>query len=238
VARPALDPNQAQRAQQDAWEAALVASGLPIAGLDAPKPRPRHAHAAPLSASVPGEAELVDLWVTRRLPRWSVREALIPVLPAGHALVDLYDVWLGEGALPGRVVASVYRAALAPDPGPAEVRAAAERLLAASHLPRERRKGEAVVVYDLRPFLEAITVQATPAGIAVRMVLRHDPEKGVGRPDEVIAALEAAVGGPIGAHALVREGLVLGEPPPAPEAAKPKGGRGRTGPGGRPGIAR
>ena len=34
-----------------------------------------------------------------------VRESLAGHLPAGHRLLDLYDVWLGEAALPGRVAA-------------------------------------------------------------------------------------------------------------------------------------
>ena len=227
VARAALDPDQAQRSQQGAWEAALTASGLPIAGLDAPKPRARHAHAAPLSASIPGDAELVDLWLVDRLPRWRVREALEHVLPAGHTLVDLQDVWLGEAALPGRVTSSVYRATLADDVPPELVRAAAVGLLAAVTLPRERRKGDAAIPYDLRPFLEDIVVGTGDAGDVIRLILRHDPEKGVGRPDEVMAALADALGRPVEVSGMVRERLVLGDPPATDDSPKPRGPRGR-----------
>src|SRR5262245_42313737 len=106
--RGRLEAGGAQRAVQSAWEAALRGSGLPLAGLDSESGRPRFALAAPLSASIPGEAELADVWLTERRPRWTVRDALAGSLPTGFTLVDLYDVWLGEAALPGQVVASVY----------------------------------------------------------------------------------------------------------------------------------
>src|SRR3954452_14597555 len=68
----------AQREQQAAWEATLTGSGLPLAGLDLPRPRARFSVAAPLAAPIPGEAELVDLFLVERVPAWCVREALTP----------------------------------------------------------------------------------------------------------------------------------------------------------------
>ncbi len=240
LARDAMPSDAMGREQQAAWEAALAASGLPVAGLDAAKPRPRYAHAAPLAAAIPGEQELVDVYLVERLPVWRVREAVVPVLPVPWRLVDLYDVWLGEAALPGRVVASVYRATLAPGGADAAgLGAAAAALLAATSLPRERRKGEARIAYDLRPFLDGLDVVA-PAeggGPAVRMTLRHDPEKGVGRPEEALAALGEAAGAALEPVSLVRERLVLGDPS-APAPAPPRRGprpRPGDGPARRPG---
>ena len=220
VARDADAGLAGQREQLDAWESALVASGLPVAGLDAPRPKPRLAPAAPLAASVAGEAELVDTWLVERLPRWQVRDSLAPHLPAGYRLVDVYDVWLGEAALPGRVVASVFRALVEGDAAvAAALAAAATAMLAAPSLPRQRRKGETLVAYDLRPFLDQITIEADGAGtVTLRMTLRHDPEKGIGRPEEVLAELGERAGGDLVAGRIVRERLVLGEPvaPPPP----------------------
>ncbi|HEX5828837.1 MAG TPA: DUF2344 domain-containing protein, partial [Candidatus Limnocylindrales bacterium] len=218
--------------QLGAWEAALVASGLPVAGLDADPPKPRVVPAAPLSAAIPGEAELVDVWLTERLPVWRVREALEASMPAAHRLVELHDVWLGSPALPGQVTASVYRATLAPGTvTPDTLRSAVARLLAAGTLPRERSKGTGVVAYDLRPFIEALEVGGAMgedgATAVLRMTLRHDPERGIGRPEEVLAALRDELGGPLEVRALVRERLVLAPPtPPAPPPPKrrPSGG--------------
>lgn len=208
--RGVLDEGEVQRAQQAAWESALRSSGLPVAGLDAEGGRPRFALAAPLAPTTPGEAELADVWLTERRPRWAVREALVPRMPPACTLVDLFDVWLGEAALPGQVVASVYRAAVALDTASvAAVDAAAVELVTADSVPRERARGERLVAYDLRPFIEAIDVRATDLGSAeIVMVLRHDPEKGVGRPDEVLAELATRSGVPLDTR-VARTRLIL-----------------------------
>jgi radical SAM-linked protein len=211
VARDAVAP-EAQRALQASWETALRDSGLPVAGLDAAAPRARIAVAAPLTASVRGEAELVDIWLTERCPAWRVREAVAGVVPAGFRLRDVYDVWLGEPALPGQVVASVFRADIDPDTVDLDgLRAAARDLMAASSLLRTRRKGDRNVEYDLRPFLGELNVSTGQPGrrVGVRMHLRHDPERGVGRPEEVIAALAERIGEEIAVLEVVRERLVL-----------------------------
>lgn len=192
LARDAAGAGVAQRDQQASWEQALVDSGLPLAGLDAPRPRPRFALAAPLGAGIAGEAELADLWLVERRPIWCVREAVAPNLPPGWQLRDLYDVWLGEPALPGQVVAAVYRATLPPVADPAALAAAAAGIRAAETLPRERQKGERLVAYDLRPLLLDVAVSPPAAEsdvTTVWMTLRHDPERGVGRPDETLALL-------------------------------------------------
>ena len=111
-ARSESAPHLAQSDQQSAWEAALLASGLPVVGQDLEPPRPRIAFAAPLGVGLPAERELADLFLAERLPVAGVRSALEATLPEGHRLVELHDVWLGEAALPGQVVAADYRAAV------------------------------------------------------------------------------------------------------------------------------
>lgn len=231
LARDAIAP-EAQREQGSVWEAALAGSGLPVAGLDATKPRARFANAAPLAAGIPGERELLDIWLVERLPAWRVREAMLACVPSGWHLVEAYDVWLGEPALPGRVAASVYRASLAPGSASVSRLAAAGRdLLAASELPRVRAKGETNVLYDLRPFLDDIHVEESREGgsVEVWMTLRHDPEKGVGRPSEALAALADRVGVDLEPMLLVRERLVLGDlPPPQPVSPRRRPARRST----------
>ena len=114
LAREALRDDAAQREATGVWEAALVASGLPMAGLDLPRPRPGMRSPPRSPSAIPGEAELLDLYLVERLPAWRVREALSSAVPPTFRLVEAYDVWLGEPALPGRVTASVYRAAFDP----------------------------------------------------------------------------------------------------------------------------
>ena len=67
LTRAPLEGEIGQREPLAAWDQGLAASGLPVAGLDATPPKARFAPAAPLSASIPGEAELADLWLTERV---------------------------------------------------------------------------------------------------------------------------------------------------------------------------
>lgn len=239
-ARSESAPHLAQPDQQSAWEAALLASGLPVVGQDLEPPRPRIAFAAPLGVGLPAERELADLFLAERLPVAGVRSALEATLPEGHRLVELHDVWLGEAALPGQVVAADYRASVrvgasadggeapvgreAPVGASGVVAEAARRLLTASSLPRTRDKGGQRVAYDLRPLLADISVievpGSTPDDLAVpaasernlvqlRIRVRYDPERGVGRPEEVLAALAAIAGVELAFEALVRERVIL-----------------------------
>jgi radical SAM-linked protein len=196
------------------WEAALADSGLPVAMTDAG--RFRFALAAPLPVRTSGRAELADLWLTERVPAWRVREALEGVLPAGHALVALEDVWPGAPALAGRVAAADYRISLRGPLDEGAIAAAADRLLAADRLDRERAKGGGVKSYDLRPLLISIAtaVEAGEAGneqVVVRVRTRIHPELGSGRPEEVVAALAEALGAPLEATETIRERLVLSD---------------------------
>ena len=87
-----------------------------------------------------------------------MRDALLATLPPDHALVDVYDVWLGEAPLPGRVSASVYRSVVEAVVDPGALRVAVAALMAEPALPRVRRKGDSVIPYDLRLFIEDIEV--------------------------------------------------------------------------------
>lgn len=197
----------------DPWPAALLASGLPVAGRETEPPRIRATVAAPLPAVAAGEAELLDVLLVRRLERWRVREALEAALPPGTRLVDLHDAWLGEPSLPALVAASAWRAAVRPAPAvPLSVlAAAAAALLAAPAIPWERARAGGGT-RDLRPFLEDLAVEEDGGGFRVRLVLAHDPARGAGRPDEVLGALGARAGTTLAVDALVRERILLRDP--------------------------
>jgi hypothetical protein len=207
------------RAGLDAWQASLVGSGLPLAGLEAGGVgRARLAFAAPLPASAVGEAELAEIWLLERLPLWTVREALADRLPAAHRWIDAEDVWLGAPALAGRVAAADWRIEVDDVPADARERLAdaARALLAARSIVRTRVKGTTEKRYDLRPLLADISLdRADSAGVGavIRLRTRFDPELGSGRPDEVLAALAEAAGCPIGIAAVTRERLLLADDP-------------------------
>jgi len=86
-------------------------------------------------------------------------------------------------------------------------------LLRAGKLPRSRDKGGRAVFYDLRPLVLDVRVATDPGGppgTAVLMIqTRFDPERGVGRPGEVLAALSELAGVLLTARTIVRERLFL-----------------------------
>jgi radical SAM-linked protein len=194
----------------DAWSAALAAS-LPLPRSEGSRQRPPLTFAAPLSVGMSAEGELADLLLAERLPAWRVRHAVCDSAPPGIAVASVHDVWLGAPPLAASVAAADYRVVLA-DTGcePAAIRAAATRLLSAATLERRRPKGNDLVTYDLRPLLAAIEVRdSSPVVLLVRT--RFHPERGTGRPEEVLAALGEALGTPLAAAEIVRQRVVLAD---------------------------
>jgi radical SAM-linked protein len=210
--RPAGVDADARRDLVPDWLDRLVAAGLPLASRGGGRARTALALGAPLPVGMTAERELADLLLAERLPAWRVREAVTAALPEGCELVELGDVWLGAPPLAAAIAGADYRVTLAPegDPGAEVVRGAVNSLLAEPSVLRVRQKGGRDVAYDLRPLVARIDVLGDGATI-VKVRARFDPERGSGRPDEVLAALAERLGKPIVAAATVRERLLLAE---------------------------
>lgn len=201
LARSAEAPDLGQRELGLAWEAALVSGGLrdPIA----PDP-PRVVSGVPVPMGMTGDREPADLFLPHRLAITDVRARLGTHLPQGYRLVDLHDVWLGEAALPGRVVAADYLVDLGVAPGPAGhpkamvppdvLRIASDVVLAAITVERSRNRpdrSDRSAAGNLRPLILDIRPRTADQ---VWMRLRFDPAMGTGRPDDVVAALAQRAG--------------------------------------------
>jgi len=210
----------AQRETIDAFEATLAASRLPL--VTSGKARSRIMFGAPLPAGMAAERELADLVLADRVPVADVRDRLAALLPAGWSLVEAFDVWLGEPSLVSQVVAAEYRVTVeGVDPG--RLAGAAATLLRAASLPRRREKGGGSVAYDLRPLVDDVSVvpgsgpadpapgeaAGEPVGVTIRIRTRMDPERGTGRPEEVIAALGEELDRELAVRSIVRERLIL-----------------------------
>jgi hypothetical protein len=157
------------------------------------------------------EGELMDVVLGDRWPAWRVREALIAHLPPGWRLVDLFDVWLAGPALAGQVAAADYRIELAADADAASLQRACAELLARPQLLRERPKGGGTVTYDLRPLLIDVSVREPGPPPVIVTRTRFHPELGMGRPEEVVAALGSATGVALVVGSITRQQLILSE---------------------------
>lgn len=207
-----------QREIDEAWEV-TTATFRPA---DAPGPeRPRVVIGAPLPVGMTAGNEVADLFLPerRRLP--DVRTMLEAAMPAGHRLVDLYDVWLGAPALPGLVVAGDYRVRVGgPDDADhwtgdmiGAVGRAVRLLLDATEVPRVRTRGGRTSAGNLRPFVVDVTtvelVDRMPSTLDLWTRLRFHPSQGTGRPEEVVAALSSILGRSLSVVRVHRERLWL-----------------------------
>lgn len=212
-------PAITHRELADAWCAALETT-LPLPRSEGSRQRPPLTFAAPLPVGMAAEGELADLSVAERLPAWRVREAVCDCAPEGVVVGAIHDVWLGAPPLAATVTAADYRITLNEpvNPDAVAIRDAAARLLAAATLARRRPRGNDSVAYDLRPLLAGIDVRdADPTVLLVRT--RFHPERGAGRPEEVLAALGEALGAPLTAAGIVRERILLAADPAADSGA-------------------
>jgi len=198
----------------DAWSEALAGtaldggSGLPFVTVNG---RPRIVLAMPLPDSMAAERDLLDVFLTDRIPVGSVRRAIESSVPSGCTVTDLHDVWVGEPALPGQVIGADYRIDLGVEPASAagSLATAAAGLMAAATLPRTRAKGGSSKAYDLRPLVARLAVidVGPPTALRVRTVV--DPSRGGGRPDEVVAALAEHAGVRLSIAQATRERILL-----------------------------
>jgi radical SAM-linked protein len=214
IRRAANAPAASHREIVDPWLGRLAAAGLPLTQGEG-RPRPPLSFAAPLPLGMPVERDIADIVLSERLPLHEARARIESTLPDGIELVDIHDVWLGLPPLAASIAAADYRVTLA---AAADVRAALARaasdLLGASSLPRERSRGTSRVSYDLRPLLADVRLDDGPltAGDpALRIRTLFHPERGAGRPEEVVAALEERMSRSLEVVSIVRERLILAD---------------------------
>ena len=208
-----------------AWEAGLLASGLPVSMSEAATPRARIAFAAPAPIGVLAERELIDVTLTELVLLPDARAAIVAAAPTGYRLVDLYDVWLSSPSLASLVTAGDYRAVVAVEAGEVastDVTDAIAALLAAPVIERTRTKGQADVTVDIRPHVLDLRLGTPPAvgasggaggALEVWMRLRLGGESGVGRPEEVVAAIGDRLSRTLVTRRLTRERIVLSDDP-------------------------
>ncbi len=215
-----------QREEADAWTQAIGRSGLPLVTAGDP-PRPRLSLGPPLPVGCRALDEPLELFLHRRLSIHEVRTSLEAIVPAGHRMTGIHDVWPGATALQaaGRAVDYEIRAQ---GSTPDRLGAAASALLAATALPRERVRGSRTVTYDLRPLIDSIAIEpiaseragdGTPdadrSWSGIRCVIRFrgrlDPDRGVARPDELLAALGEHIATPIVATDIARTRVWLAD---------------------------
>jgi radical SAM-linked protein len=236
----ASDPGLSQRDEADAWARALEAASLPLARAaprrDRPDPnasggRLRVSFGPPLPAGAEATDEPLEILLTERRPVADVRSELTRVAPHGRRLVDVHDVWLRAPALAALIRELEYRIEVA-GAVEGELGSAAAALLRAETLPRDRTRGQRARTFDLRPLVAGLEVEeggvageveGKPAAVLV-FHASVDTERGVGRPDDLLAALAERMNRAIEPIRTIRTRVRLADDD-GPRCAAPGGAR-------------
>jgi radical SAM-linked protein len=189
------------------WERALRRAELPLAYSEGFTPHPRISIAAPLPLGVTSEAELMDVFLTRRVSPNFFFRAISAQLPHGIDVTRVEEVLLGAPSLQSQIRYAEYRVEVETEMKPAEVEAALRSLLQTKHLPWQHSRDTEVRRYDLRALIDSLWLAGWyELGCILGMRLRTDSQ-GAGRPEQVTKAL----GFPSYPKSLHRTKLILAE---------------------------
>jgi radical SAM-linked protein len=185
------------------WQRVFRRAGLPVAHSQGYNPHPRFQIAAALPVGITGQAELLDLWLTKPLAPGEVLARLHPVLPPGLEVSEAEEVDLRAPSLQSQMRAADYRAVVRSSEPVEAIRARIQALLDASTLPRQRHHKGKLQGYDLRPFIQAIDVEPGPDRQYILSMRLQTSPQGAGRPSEVLDLLGLS----LALHAVERTNL-------------------------------
>jgi radical SAM-linked protein len=188
-----------------AFERALRRAALPVAYSQGYHPHPKISWVGAAPTGVASEAEYVEIQFAEQVDPEVVRTRLNAALPDGLRVLD--GVPAGAGRLAERIDASVWRLEVH-GVSSAQLRRAAEVLLARPRVLVERVSREGRRQVDVRAALASLSVPDEPAtppvpdhfrscGILIAVVRQVSPAV---RPDDVLSALGAVAGFPSSAR--------------------------------------
>jgi radical SAM-linked protein len=187
------------------WERIFRRAGLPLAYSQGFNPRPRFQIAAALPVGVTGQSELLDIWLTECLAPDEALPRLRPVLPAGLDVSDIQEVELRAPSLQSQMRSAGYRVVVQTQEPVEAIRIRLQALLDAPALPRQRHHKGKLQTYDLRPFVQGLSVEPGKGGVQVLTMRLQASPQGAGRPDQVLEALGLS----LAPHAIERTNLCL-----------------------------
>jgi radical SAM-linked protein len=145
--------------------------------------------AAPLAVGVTSEAELMDVFLSRRTTPGNFVQKVVPQLPDGISIIDIQPVSLEAPSLQSRLRFAEYLVEVEAQQGTAAVESSLKSLLALDTLPWHHTRDTGERFYDLRPLLDDLWMAGQKDAVySIGMRLRCD-SSGSGRPEQIIKAL-------------------------------------------------
>jgi len=138
---------------------------------------------------VTGEAELMDVFVTKSVsPHWFTN-AVSRQLPHGIEILDVYQIAPGIPSLQSQVRYAEYEVEVSTEKSSKDIESSISGLLSVEHLPWYHHRDTGRRNYDLRPLIDDIwLIDWCHSYCTIGMKLRCD-NSGSGRPEQVALAL-------------------------------------------------
>jgi radical SAM-linked protein len=172
-----------------AWERAIRRARLPLSYSQGYNPQPRIQFAAALPVGFTGISEVLDVYLDEELEPDRFVRALEPALPRGIHLISAAQVPPELPSLQSLVCGATYRVEVATDETSVSFCARLDGFLSRSSAWRERRRGDKLTHYDLRPLVETLCYSGPcQLGQAFETKMRSEPGA-TGRPDELLAEM-------------------------------------------------
>ena len=172
-----------------AWERAIRRARLPLAYTQGFNPQPRMQFAAALPVGFTGQAEVADIYLNDELPPPEFLCRLSEALPPGIRPTAAEPVARTLPSLQSQIAGAHYTVEVETDEADDAFASRLAGFMAQPDAWRERRKGEDISRYDLRPLVQALTYRgATSYGPSFAVTMRAEPGA-TGRPDELLAEL-------------------------------------------------
>jgi radical SAM-linked protein len=171
------------------WQRALIRADIPLAYSEGFNPHPRMSLAAPLALGVTGEAELMDIYLSRWSSPHTFTAAIGRQLPQGIEIKQVFNIALTMPSLQSQVRYAEYSVGIETGKNRDEIESAINALLDRESLPWQHQRDTGARHYDLRTLVEDLWLADWRQGYGnIAMKLRCD-SSGSGRPEQVAAAL-------------------------------------------------
>lgn len=171
------------------WDRTFRRAQIPLVYSHGFTPRPRIAVASPLVVGVTSEAELMDIWLNKRIfPQTLLLKVRIE-LPVGFMLFDAWGIDLDAPSIQSTLAFAEYRIEVHSDMMEQQATAQIQQLLQAKTLPWHHLKKDQMKSYDLRALINDIwVVDYHHLACTLGMRLKCDASSS-GRPEQVVSAL-------------------------------------------------
>jgi radical SAM-linked protein len=180
-----------------AFERAVFRARIPMAYSSGFNPHPRISYAGAAPTGSASEAEYLEIALAEVLVPGEVQVLLDEALPPGLDLLEVVES--PGGSLADRLEASRWRIDVSAPP--TAVGTAVDVFLAADEVLVERMTKKGLREFDTRGAVLALAATAEGDATAIDLVLRHGVP--AVRPDDVLTALAAVSGTPMGAAPLM-----------------------------------